>query len=152
MQTKAINTGFNALVETMSRGMLTWEPVDTDYSSYEEMRQDYLATGVLKVNTDHSDYTIFGDPRTNWAFRAWHDTCHLLADADFSLEGEKKAADLQIKQMWAFMGKGSAVAPLFERLIHAEVVGQAEYFFETGKYPENQYDWAVEYLRKTEKV
>ncbi len=148
MAEKPLNIGFNMLVDAMAEN-IAWEAVDTEHPGFEAMRQDYLNTGVLKVNSDHSENTIFGYPEVNHAFRAWHDHCHLLANADFSREGERAAAELQIKQMKVFM-EGSPVIPVFEKLIYAEVVGQADYFFETGKFPDNQREWTEEFFRNIE--
>ena len=46
------------------------------------------STSGLVVYSGGSDNTIYGDPRVNWAFRAWHDKLHLDLNAPFTLQGE----------------------------------------------------------------
>jgi hypothetical protein len=75
-----------------------------------------------------SDNTIYGDPRINWKFRAWHDALHLITNAPFTVQGE------------TFMGKlqASKLGTLGSEIVIAEVIGQAEEFNKTGQFINNQ--------------
>src|SRR4029077_18194914 len=96
-----IDTEFNAAVLHMVRlhvphgYTLTSESMD----SFEQMKRAFEESGQIAVNTNYSDSTIFGAAAVNWAFRAWHDSCHLALNADFSPEGEGRAAELQSEQL-----------------------------------------------------
>ena len=134
---RVISKEFNALVEHF--GSLVPHTLGTfDYPSYEAMRAEWLLTGSIQVNTDHSDGTIFGHPRVNWLFRAWHDYCHLLVNAPFDAQGEKRAADEQIRQVYAHPSLSDADKPLFARIIGIEVNGQVDYYLAHNSFPPDQ--------------
>ncbi len=64
------------------------EFVDYDpYANYEEMRDQALSTGVLRIWKGASDVPMW-DPLTNWKVRAVHDWDHISQQFDFSIEGE----------------------------------------------------------------
>lgn len=105
----------------------------------------YRATGRVRVWDGASDHTIFGSPRVNHAFRAWHDLCHIAGNFPFTLEGEKAAAEMQKGHLkWLFPDHPSLER--WCRLIDIEVVGQAEHFEATGQFPEDQRAFALERL------
>lgn len=118
----------------------------SQYESFEAMRDDYNARGVLTVNVNFSDNTIFGVPATNWAFRAWHDVCHIAENADFSSKGEARAAQLQIAQVWSLVGPSDADKARWSAIIDTEVNGQLEYFKLFGTFPDDQRSFAAGYL------
>lgn len=92
------------------------------------------ARGML-VFDGASENTIYGDPRVNHAFRAWHDACHIRARAGFDLAGEMRTCDRQIAEFYAaFPSAPKEIADL----LRAEIIGQAEYFAVTGAFPVNQ--------------
>lgn len=129
---------FNDLVEHF--GSLVPHTLGTfDYPDYETMRSEWLSTGSIQVNTEHSDGTIFGEPRINWLFRAWHDYCHLLVDAGFDAQGERLAADEQIRQVYALPGLSDAEKLLYSRIIDIEVNGQVDYYVAHNDFPPDQY-------------
>lgn len=69
-------------------------------NTYRKLEGYYKATGGrIIVWTGASDRTIFGDPAVNHAFRAWHDWCHLVLEADFSQDGEHKVCLMQQRQV-----------------------------------------------------
>lgn len=118
----------------------------SDYADFEEMKSDFLATGRIKINVNHSDKTIFGSPVTNWQFRAWHDSCHILANADFTFEGERKAAALQVSQVLALDGPSLYDKTRWVALIVAEVIGQGEFFIQHNDFPADQREFVKGYL------
>lgn len=92
--------------------------------------------GRITVSSLHSDLTIYGDPEVNCAARAWHDACHILADAPFTDEGERAVCELQKAQLRAVYGDASSL--LFCAIIHAEVIGQLDYKTANGRFPDDQ--------------
>lgn len=100
--------------------------------------------GIITVSSLHSDLTIYGDPEVNYAARAWHDACHILADAEFDDAGERAVCELQCKQLR--MVYGDASSRLFQAVVRAEVVGQLEYKREFGEFPDDQRTFVSQYL------
>lgn len=93
-----------------------------------------LATGIT-VWGGGSAKTIYGDPYVNWAFRAWHDTEHRAGNHPFTLEGERAVVERQICTLYCAYPRAPA---LWATILRAEVVGQAEHFALTGKFPCDQ--------------
>jgi hypothetical protein len=143
-----ISTEFNQLVQFYG-GLVKHTLSTYDYADFAEMRADFEATGSIKVNTEHSDGTIFGSPEVNWLFRAWHDYCHLLVNAGFDAQGERMAASEQIRQVRAHPGLTREQKTLFTRIIDIEINGQVDYYIEHNDFPSDQYAFFVgEYARR----
>lgn len=132
-----IHAGFNSIVEHYG-GLVPHTLGTFDYPSFEAMRSEWLETGSIQVNTEHSDGTIFGSPRVNWLFRAWHDHCHLLVDAGFNADGERLAALEQIRQVYAHPSLSEFDKLLFARIIDVEVNGQVAYYLAHNDFPPDQ--------------
>lgn len=88
--------------------------------------------GELVVWSGESDKTIFQDAQVNWAFRALHDTLHLITGLGFSPEEEillgKIQAGIYARECNASMAD----------LVYCEVSLQAEYFKTTGTFVPDQ--------------
>jgi hypothetical protein len=138
-----LDATFNVLVQSLTvRALLT----GTQFADFAAMKKDFESRGILTVNTDFSDGTIFGGPVDNWHFRAWHDAAHLATDSDFSQAGESAAAAYQIAQVFHAYG----INPTTERwaaLIDCEVNAQAAHFYSTGEFVQDQYAFTVAQLR-----
>lgn len=90
--------------------------------------------------------TIYGCPKINHAFRAWHDACHILGRFPFTLEGERLACEMQIAQLRAAYPS----APLsVARFLRAEVIGQAEYFARWEHFPKDQAAFFAAYMEQS---
>jgi hypothetical protein len=140
---RILSPEFNAVVAKMASNV-KYTLTRDQYGSFEEMKQDaWNRGGRFSVNTEHSSRTIFGDKRVNWMFRAWHDQCHLIANAGFDVQGEYAASQVQIQQM----RHAGVSSPFFEALVDIEVNGQGQYFAETGQFPVDQYDFTVLHLQ-----
>ena len=59
---------------------------------------------LLTVWSGASDYTIYGSPEVNAAFRAWHDFVHYQQRSPFTLAGEAAVAWSQAEQLRAAFG------------------------------------------------
>lgn len=101
---------------------------DDPYSGYDEMRQDVVQNRTLKVYTGGTSSPLLSDAH-NIMFRAIHDAHHIIADADFTLEGEIKAF-----QYIAQLVRSNALRKLF----FSEIVLQAATFYTTGEFPEQR--------------
>lgn len=137
---------FNEVVRRMAPNKVLY--VSTQYADFEAMRKDFENTGYLRINTEFSDNTIFGDASVNWKFRAWHDMCHILANADFSPEGEASAGYLMQKQIWTMEGPSFTDKMRWVAIIEAEVNGQGDYYRETGTFPADQLAFDREFLTR----
>lgn len=144
-----VNKEFNGLVQFYG-GLVKHSLTTFDYPDFEAMKLDYERTGYIRVNVEHSTGTIFGSQTVNWLFRAWHDYCHLVVNAPFDAEGERRAAMEQIRQVWAHPGLSDAEKTLYSSIIDIEVNGQVEYYQKYNDFPSDQYqffmtEWARKY-------
>lgn len=101
---------------------------DDPYSGYDEMRHDMMHNWRLKVYTGGTSSPLLSD-QLNIMFRAVHDAHHIIADADFSLEGEIKAF-----QHIASLTHNETL----KRLFFSEIILQAATFYATGSFPEQR--------------
>jgi hypothetical protein len=143
--TPILDHAFNALTVEMSNSVL-WEPFDGEpYSNFEEMATDYRIHGRILISTLHSENSIYGDPHVNHCARAWHDYCHILENASFDATGERKAAQLQIRQMLHNpLARGNE--SWFASILDCEVNGQVDYYMKHNCFPANGYEFTRERL------
>jgi hypothetical protein len=113
--------------------------------SFKALKEEYAARGRITVYSGASSKTIFDDPDVNVDFRAWHDYCHLMGNTGFSVEGERKAAEMQCEHVKRFYGDGRTGQWLCT-LIMAEVVGQAEHYAKYKAYVEDQRAFTMAYI------
>lgn len=120
-------------------------------STYEGLIAEHEARGRITVWSGGSRNTIFSSPKVNWAFRAWHDAKHIFNARPFTLEGELLACedmldDIAWNKFPEPVGRFQTVPRSWARLTFCEVVGQAEYFAATGKFPTHQARFAAHWL------
>ncbi len=140
-----IDITFDYLVSLMAPSKVRYSA--QQYDSYKAMREDFERTGYLTINVNHSDRTIFGSPMGNWQFRAWHDMCHIQANADFSPAGERRAGKLMVEQLWKLDGPSLRDKARWAAIIDAEVSGQlAYYLIHDGRFPDDQRAFTLRYL------
>lgn len=96
---------------------------------------DLMSCPRLVVWDGASDQTIFRDARVNHAFRAWHDMGHVVGVHPFTLEGERAACRWQLK---ALLTRFPDAPEWLLEVIRREVIGQAEYYEQTGAFPADQ--------------
>lgn len=89
-------------------------------------------TGRFRVWAGASTRTIWSGPAANYRFRALHDVQHYESGSDFSLAGEQDAAQVFIGSL------PRSLRRRYGRLLTVEIAGQAEEFFRTGAFPEDQ--------------
>ena len=115
-------------------------------NTFEALKAHHNATGRILVWSGASDYTIFGDREINFAFRAWHDSRHLIHNLPFTFAGESAVARIQAKDILAIYGLCDSFFR-FVRYLQCEIVGQAIFKEARGDFPENQIAFARAYLK-----
>lgn len=144
---RILDIEFNAavahLADKTARGVRI---ADIAPQTYEEVIYQIETHGVIVVWSGASQHTIFGDPETNYAFRAWHDWCHWCGKSDFSPSGETAAAYMQREQLIALYGDTPRTRR-WCKIIEAEIIGQIRYREQHGEFPIDQYAFVVDYLK-----
>lgn len=85
-----------------------------------------------------SERTIWSGPRVNYLFRAWHDSVHVAACADFDTAGELETARRQCAQI---EGKPERA------ILWAETAGQVLYHAAHGAFPDDQRRYVLDCIR-----
>lgn len=122
-----------------------WDARDHAPTSLEELNACVQGTGRLAVWNGASGDTIFGDPETNYAFRAWHDWVHWRYQLPFTPDGEAAAAFVQVRHLVSRYGDGSDVVEM-AALVLCEVMGQVRYEKQTDAFPVDQRQFAREHV------
>lgn len=136
--TRALDPDLNRLVLAMAPAFVA-RPM-APQSLQDLLRCDPGAP--LPVWDGASEGTIYGDPRVNHAFRAWHDAGHIARGFSFDLQGEIAACRYQIETL---RRRFPSVPDRFCRYIRAEIIGQAEHFAEHGAFPVDQFEFFRNY-------
>ena len=105
-----------------------WTLTDEDMGP-DSIPQAYAQGRPLPIWSGASEGTIWGEPRFNWLFRAWHDSIHVRYGCDFTLEGELKASRIQ-----AQLARDMGLNELAQIMVW-ETAGQAVYYDRTGQFP-----------------
>lgn len=145
-----LDQGFNAAVlqiasQLMPRGWSIGMPMDEPYT-LADLKADVAHGGKIIIDPSHSDHTIFGDPEVNYAFRAWHDWCHLHGNHEFNMSGEYEVSRMQADHLCTLFGYEAFLD--WWPLINAEVNGQARHAAETGQFPTDQMAFDLAYIRR----
>lgn len=120
---------------------------ETAPNSYAALVQHYHDTGRMEVWSGGSDKTVFGSPEANYAFRAWHDGCHLRGMHAFTPAGEQGAFEEMVSDVRSEYGH-TPEADHMVNLLHEEIIGQLTYTqFHGGLFPVNQRAFAAAYLK-----
>ena len=100
--------------------------VDEDpYEGPEEMCDDALNNGILKIWSGGTEHQIF-NPELNLKLRAVHDyMAHCQKSTDFTMKGEVASYNAHMK----------TVPPAAAGALFTEVVGQAAFFLDRGYFP-----------------
>ncbi len=115
-------------------------------STYAELKALVAGTGRLVVYDGASEHTIYGNPAVNHAFRAWHDFCHLAGSYDTTFSGEVAACRLQVRHLLQHYGDSDRTWR-WQRIVEAEIVGQALHFERHGCFPIDQSAFVQAYLK-----
>ena len=116
--------------------------------TFDSLVAHYEKTGRILVWNGASEKTIFADSEINFAFRAWHDSKHILGNHDFTIPGEMAALELQQADIRAIFD--GATADYFCAIVDAEIRGQAMYNLACGGFPIDQAGFARAFLADAE--
>lgn len=122
----------------LNRAILALAPAhevrDQAPKNWHEVREASTIERVI-VWSGEAHHSIYGDARVNYAFRAWHDKCHLIGGFPFTIHGEERAVALQCEQLErAFPG-----APkLWRHALEADVLGVVYLLHKAGVYVADQ--------------
>lgn len=148
-----LNPMFNACVQSMCKRVWPqwFDVAEKAPSSFKALRREYEKRGRITVYNGAPATCIFDDPDINVMFRAWHDFCHLMLDADFTVYGEYRAAQLQMQHVVTLYGNGPTALE-FCALVDAEVNGQALYYHRRKEYITDQRAFVEAYLTDRHKA
>lgn len=142
-----LSHAFNCAVQTMARTYCPngWDvSPDLDVGSLEALQKAVAYNGRMIVWGGASDKTIYGDTETNYAYRAWHDACHLMGGFPFTLDGEQAATRLQIRQLISAYGRTNALT--WGLLLHCEAVEQTVHFLNYEDFVDDQLRFTQDFL------
>src|SRR5260370_11008017 len=88
---------------------------------------------------------MYGWPEMNFVFRGWHEWCQWRGRYNLSHEGERAACAMQSDHLVARYGESSQTRR-WRRILHAEIIGQRDYFDRHGAFPEDQRAFVAAYL------
>ena len=119
---------------------------DNAPATYEQLTKHLSSGHKLVVWSGGSRHTIYGDPGTNYAFRAWHDWCHWIGAHGFTMEGEAQVCAMQCRQIIADHGDNCRTR-YWRSIIEAEVIGQNTFAHMHKRFPEDQVGFVTAYLK-----
>lgn len=126
----------DALAAIMRRERVpAWEARDDAPSTLPDVIRTWSERRRIVVWAGASHATVWGAPRLNHAFRAWHDYCHLMTGLGFD-----PADEIALGEWQATRCEGA----FLRRIVRAETAGQARYFRDTGRFVEDQVTFTLE--------
>ncbi len=146
---QALNQGFEQAVLKIARELIPsgYEAMPNAPSSLQALSHHVKAGNRMIVSSLNSDQTIYSSPPVNHAFRAWHDWCHVLGSAPFTLEGEYQVYWMQAAQL-AYAFPGLRFDHEWFRILFSEVIGQAVHEDVKGYFPADQRAFVSALIRK----
>lgn len=141
---------FNRLMLAIARDLMPegWDVVDSEDfpNTLEAARAYYAKNGRVAVDKTSVTGCTMGDPEAHYAFRAWHDLIHILyGEADFTLAGERFAADVHRAEIFKRIGY-TQEAVWFGALVEIEIVAQNAHNIRLGYYPPDPRAFALKWL------
>ncbi len=143
----ALDIHFNAAVLAICSRVLPggFDVADAAPGTYDELIAHLDAGRRMLVYSGASERTIYRDPEVNYAFRAWHDWCQWRGRYDFSREGERATYAMQGNHLVTLFGESSQTRR-WGRILHAEIIGQRDYYDRHGTFPEDRRAFVAAYL------
>lgn len=144
---KPLDTRFNVAVNHIAGQLFPcgFDVIDDAPDTLESLTDYIERTGRIAVWSGASDRTVFSDPETNYAFRAWHDFHHWRHQLSFDAYGERVVLEHQVADIRTLYGHGADADRMVE-ILEAEVLGQLMHEAEHGDFPEDQRAFAQAWL------
>ncbi len=102
--------------------------------------------GVAIAPSNNSGYTIFDDPKVNYAMRVWHDWTHWKLQKTFQNVHEIQVNDQQKRDLIKVFGRTSQTMR-WCKILDADTVGQLQYKQKFGDFPRDQHAFVTAYLQ-----
>lgn len=118
---------------------LKYELVNEEYD-YDYLYNYYIDSNRFIINPNNNDNNIFGDSKINILFRVWHDKIHFENNYKFDLKGELQCYLKHIVEL-------PKDFELEKKLLFAEIVGQTLFFEENNRFPDNQREFTIKFLK-----
>jgi hypothetical protein len=135
--------------ETLAARGIRWAVSPTAPDTWARLRAECSPLDVT-VWDGASDSSVYPETRDNYAYRAIHDSIHLSIGADFSTDGEHRAALAQGDTLAAWLnaqGLPAAVKARCMSLFWAESWGQVAHVVATGDFPADQDTFDFGFIR-----
>ena len=134
--------------ETAKRVGFRFSPSADAPSTFEELKAAHTVCTLSQIDLPVYDgaceNTIYTSPYHNHCFRFWHDIAHIQLDLDFSFEGEADVARYHCDRVAMVFGVDS----MEFKLMHIDTFGQLIHYDKTGKFVDNQLEFALNLLKK----
>lgn len=124
-----LDHGLNVAILHIAQRLLPqgFDVSDTAPDSYEALVACFESGARYVVYAGGSENTIYGDPKVNYHFRAWHDWCHWQGKHNFSFQGEYATYQMQCEHLAQLYGNDETTER-WRRILFADVIGQKLYF------------------------
>lgn len=166
MQIKPLDRGLNIAVRTIANRLFPcgFDVTSEIISTIPDMVSRWQS-GRPVVWNGASDQTIFADAEINFAFRAWHDHCHLRPifreresasppkyipwnpshAYQFDSQGEFLTLNEQKRDLVTLYGRTDRVRQWCQ-ILDAEIIGQFQYNEIHGNFPTNQRAFVEDFM------
>lgn len=118
-----------------------WTPAPDAPSTWPDLLDAFALsedTGVpLPVSNQFCDNTVYLSPKTNMAFRFWHDSSHVRFGFSFELVDELELAGRHLTDLEKHGGVQRGSLPW--RMLHADLVGQIYVMALARRFPVEQW-------------
>ena len=113
-----------------------------------KVREYWMQHGRIIVWSGESENTMYANPETNHAFRAWHDWVHVTMNLGHNTEHESLVCRQQ-QEMVLFHAHKYVVGHdrwTLVKLLECEIIEQRKYYDRYGHYVPNQREFTKEYM------
>jgi hypothetical protein len=119
-------------------------PTATPPNGFETLKTFFIKQGFIPVYNG-GDHGFLGQ-KGNLLFRAVHDYTHIVYNLGFDYEGETSLSLITQKefgQVGESLGFSEEGVNSLKKLIHIEIKGQLDYYYENGSFVEDQKQFVI---------
>lgn len=142
--TRFVTDKAHALSKALGFGFEDTTQAPTDFEALKRAYEYSLKTlKPLPVWSGACENTIFTNFHGNLAFRFWHDILHCTLDRGFDFYSEIEVGYNMLESVIREFGIDS----LEYKLLKADTIGQTTYYKHYKAFPENQLQFAIDYIK-----
>lgn len=130
-------------------GTPAFDVKDEAPSTDADMVRHYNETGRLCIWAGASEGTVYGEPRHNWMYRAWHDWCHIQSGVCNRRHGPLGCFEPRAERDVTRWQAGPVDSTLFQQIVLADTGGQVIYYEREGDFPVDQAAFTVALVNRT---